>query len=49
MHAKDKVELKDVKTEILDLLKVVEVLYKNNDKPIVPLDIIDIFCLLNNT
>ncbi|CAG8800053.1 10425_t:CDS:2, partial [Gigaspora margarita] len=49
MHAKDKVELKDIKTEILDLLKVVEVLCENNDKPIVPLDIIDIFCLLNNT
>ncbi|CAG8642735.1 6542_t:CDS:10 [Gigaspora margarita] len=44
----DKVKLKDVKTEILDLLKVVEVLCENNDKPIVPLDVIDIFCLLNN-
>ncbi|CAG8768909.1 1740_t:CDS:10, partial [Gigaspora margarita] len=49
MHAKDKVELKDVKTEILNLLKVVEVLCENNNKPIVSLDIIDIFCLLNNT
>ncbi|CAG8854210.1 30231_t:CDS:2, partial [Gigaspora margarita] len=42
MHIKDKVKLKDIKTEILDLLKVVEVLGKNNDKPIVSLDIIDL-------
>ncbi|CAG8659302.1 26222_t:CDS:2 [Gigaspora margarita] len=46
MRAKDKVELKDVKTEILDLLKVVEVLCENNDKPNVSLDIIDIFSKL---
>ncbi|CAG8845288.1 38026_t:CDS:2, partial [Gigaspora margarita] len=38
MCIEDKVKIKDVKTEILDLLKVVEVLCENNNKPIVLLD-----------
>ncbi|CAG8672420.1 7203_t:CDS:1, partial [Scutellospora calospora] len=41
-------ELVDVKIEIFDILKIVETLYKNNDKIIVLIDIVDIFVLAEN-
>ncbi|CAG8437384.1 9281_t:CDS:10 [Scutellospora calospora] len=47
-HSDDKVQQTDVKLEILELIKVVKLLYENNDKPIIPLDIVEIFCCLDN-
>jgi hypothetical protein len=40
---KDKAKQVDAQSEILDLLNVVEVLCKNNDKLIVPLDVLEVF------
>ncbi|CAG8779787.1 7686_t:CDS:2, partial [Gigaspora margarita] len=38
----------DTKEEILDMLKVVEALYKKNDKLIIPLGMIEVFSFLKN-
>ncbi|RIB12759.1 hypothetical protein C2G38_2199795 [Gigaspora rosea] len=44
----DNVQKTDIKLEILELIRVVKLLCENNDKLIVPLDIVEIFCCLDN-
>ncbi|CAG8764961.1 10995_t:CDS:10, partial [Gigaspora margarita] len=44
----DKVKQEDVLMDILDMLNVIKMLYENNDKPIIPKDIVDVFCCSNN-
>ncbi|CAG8538925.1 11763_t:CDS:10, partial [Scutellospora calospora] len=47
-RVKDNVKQDNALTDILDLLNVVKVLCENNNKAIIPLDVVEVFCCLNN-
>ncbi|CAG8649667.1 3110_t:CDS:2 [Gigaspora margarita] len=47
-YREDKVKQEDVLMDILDMVNVINMLYENNDKPIILVDIVDVFCCSNN-